>query len=98
MDYKFLHRVLDQIVSETTIDYDNEGVNFPFPVLPFSNTYPSPVHRTTFSIFLSSPLPFFIFLSFFKHCESVYGLNMEELEYVWKEYKQIIIDKIENNG
>ena len=97
MNYKFLNRVIDQIVNETTIDYDNEGVNFPFPVHPISNTYPSPVHRSPFSVLLSSPLPFFIFLSFSNHCKDVYGLNLEEVSYVWKEYKDIIKDKI-NNG
>jgi hypothetical protein len=98
MDYKFLNRVIDQIVNETTIDYDNEGVNFPFPVHPISNTYPTPVHRSPLTLFLSSPLPFFIFLSFSDHCKDVYGLNLEEVSYVWKEYKDIIKDKIENNG
>jgi hypothetical protein len=95
MDYKFLDRVIDQIVNETTIDYDNEGVNFPFPVHPISNTYPTPVHRSPFP--LSPTFPFFIFLSFSNHCKDVYGLNLEEVSYVWKEYKDIIIDKI-NNG
>ena len=97
MDYKFLHRVIDQIVSETRVDYGNEGVNFPFPIHSITNTYPTPVHHSTFSLVTRSPLPFFIFLSFSNHCKDVYGLNMEEVSYVWKEYKQIIIDKI-NNG
>ena len=102
MDYKFLDKVIDQIVNETTIDYDNEGVNFPFSVHPISNTYPSPVHRSPFSVFSSfSPpchSPLFLFLSFSNHCKDVYGLNLEEVSYVWKEYKDIIKDKIENNG
>ena len=79
MDKRFLNKVVDQIVSETRIDYDRERVNVPF-LLPF--------------FFLSSSSP----LSFFEHCESVYGLNYDETEYVWKEYKEIIKDKIENNG
>jgi hypothetical protein len=26
---------------------------------------------------------------FFKHCREVYGLNEDEIEYVWEEYKYI---------
>jgi len=85
MDYKFLDKVVDQIVSETRIDYVKERVNVPFllPFIFFLFILPSSI---------SSPL------SFFEHCESVYGLNYDETEYVWKEYKEIIKDKIENNG
>ena len=96
MDKKFLDKVLDQIVSETKIDYDQGIIHFPFP-LHFS--VPS------LSSFLFSPLFFPPFLSlpffprfFFKHCRDVYGLNNEESKYVWEEYKQIIIDIIKNNG
>jgi len=71
MDYKFLHRVIDQIVSETKLDYDKEIVNYPFT---FYN--PSLLH------------------SFSSHCKNVYGLNKEEIDYVWSEYKRIIKDII----
>ena len=82
MDYKFLHKVLDQIVSETSLDYDQKRVYTPF---------------------FSRRLPFFLFphshfVVFRKHCKDVYGLNMEEIEYVWNNYVQIIRDKIKNNG
>ena len=30
MDYKFLDKVVDQIVRETEIDYVNESIYFPF--------------------------------------------------------------------
>ena len=70
MDYKFLHKVVDQLVYETTIDYENDRIFTP----------------------LSSPS------SFLKHCKEVYGLNEQEIEYVWKEYRDIINDKIGNNG
>ena len=79
MDYKFLDKVIDQIVSETTIDYDKGRIYTPFP--------------SSFKFFISSYL-----LSFIKHCEDVYGLNEQEIDYVWNEYKDIINDKIENNG
>jgi len=86
MDYKFLDKVVEQIVSETRIDYVKERVNIPF-LLPF-HSYSPP-----FTLFLSSSR-----FPFFDHCESVYGLNYDETEYVWKEYREIIKDKIENNG
>jgi hypothetical protein len=87
MDYKFLDKVVEQIVSETRIDYVKERVNVPF-LLPFPYTFSLP-----FTLFLSSSR-----FPFFEHCESVYGLNYDETEYVWKEYREIIKDKIENNG
>ena len=78
MDYKFLHKVVDQIVSETIIDYDKETVSVPFHVSRFST-----------SLFSSSPL-----LLFSKHCRDVYGLNEQEIEYVWKVYSDDIVYKI----
>ncbi len=93
MDNRFLDKVLGQIVSETTIDYDDKVVYTPFI---------SPNSYYTITLPLSSPLftnPY-IFMTpiiFDKHCRDVYGLNIQETEYVWKEYRETIIDKI-NNG
>ena len=81
MDYKFLNKVLGQIVSETTIDYDKETIRTPFP--PFQT--PPFYSLSAFSSYRSP---------FTKHCNEVYGLNIEEIEYVWNEYREIIIDKI----
>ena len=92
MDYKFLHKVLDQIVRETRVDYSMEEIQFPFSTSSFSPLVLS--SSSIFSFFSLSPLPFL----FTKHCEDVYGLNEEETEYVWEEYKQIIKDKLKNNG
>jgi len=87
MDKKFLNRVIDQVVRETIIyhDHDNERVNFPFHPRPFP-------FSLSLSI-LSDPSFFYVT----KHCKEVYGLNDEEIVYVWKEYKQDIKDKI-NHG
>ena len=85
MDYKFLKKVLDQILSETRIDYRGRGKIFT-PFLP--HHYP-----THFSFHFSSYRS-----NFFNHCKNVYGLNEEESKYVWEEYKRIIKDKIDNNG
>jgi hypothetical protein len=91
MDKRFLNKVLGQIVRETTIDYDEGRIYTPI--------YPSPYfsHYSSYDQSPSSTLSFSRLL-FSKHCREVYGLNKREIEYVWKEYKDIIIDKIENNG
>ena len=86
MDKKFLHKVLNQIVSETRMDYDEGWLYTPF--LP-----PFPFRFSTLRSPYSTTLPIFS-----QHCKEVYGLNIEEIDYVWEEYKHIIIDKIENNG
>ncbi len=88
MDKKFLDRVLGQIVRETEIDYENERVYVPFISFPLFF-----IHFHKHHSFLSSR-----FFSFSKHCRDIYGLNYEETEYVWVEYREIIKDKIENNG
>ena len=81
MDYKFLKKVVDQIVSETRIDYDRKVIETPFSTFPLFSMF-----------FLSSSPP----LSFFfpNHCEDIYGLNEQEIEYVWKVYSDDIIYKI----
>ena len=91
MDYKFLHKVVDQIVSETIIDYEKGEIQFPFS---YSSPFLSPSLLFSRFLFVSPSL----YLFFSKHCKNVYGLNEQEIEYVWTEYKDIINDKIKNNG
>ena len=83
MDYKFLNKVVDQILSETMIDYDEERF-----LPPFFNYF----SHNSVALFSSpsSPYPSFII-----HCREVYGLNEDEVSYVWKEYRKIIIDIID---
>ncbi len=92
MDYKFLNRVIDQIVSETKLDYDKEKIYFPFSL------YPAHLQYTI----LHSPS---LYSSFFEHCKNVYTLNGDynvirwdddEIYYVWEKYKEIIGKKIKN--
>jgi hypothetical protein len=83
MDYKFLQKVVDQIISETMIDYGRKVIETPFRSYSFS--------ALSSSLFRSFPL-------FPIHCKEVYGLNEDEIEYVWKVYRGIIKDKIDNNG
>ena len=90
MDYKFLHKVVDQIVRETEIDYGIGEIQFPFrPVTSSLLAFtidPSPLFSSFFSFFFSS------------HCKNVYGLNEQEIEYVWNNYREIVKDKLKNNG
>ena len=80
MDKKFLDQVIDQIVRETTIDYDRKLIGTTLHFIPFDFFSPS---------FTSSIYP----LIFSKHCRGVYGLNDDEVKYVWDEYKKIILNK-----
>ena len=86
MDKKFLNKVLDQLVRETEIHTEFGRI-----YTPISSTHHSSTIIYLPLTHLSSP--FF----FSKHCRDIYGLNDDEIEYVWKEYKQIIKDKV-NNG
>ena len=89
MNKEYLNKVIDQLVSETRIDYDKERVNVPF----FPSSFLS---FPLLSNFPHSILPsLFSSLRFFEHCESVYGLNEEETRYVWNEYVQTIKDIID---
>ena len=81
----FLDKVVEQIVSETEVS--NGEVYFPFLNGGFPRRAMSPTKIRSYLLY-----------NFFEHCESVYGLNYDETEYIWKEYKEIIKDKIENNG
>ena len=92
MDYKFLNKVIDQIVNETRIDYEYMGGRIFLPFL-FSLPLYSSVRPLSFSFFLKSFSNYFTHFS--KHCEDVYGLNKEETKYVWNEYRGIIKDKID---
>ena len=85
MDKKFLNKVLDQIVNETTIDYEKGEIQIPFSDISIDIPHSLLLHHLDFHPFL------FLFSD---HCKNVYGLNKEETEYVWEEYKNIIIDKL----
>ena len=85
MDYKFLDKVVEQILSETKVDYVRRGyyVNYPY----HSNS----------SISISQNIPSY---SFPKHCKEIYGLKEQEIRYVWEQYLTIVrhnINLIVNN-
>jgi hypothetical protein len=89
MDYKFLNRVVVQLVNETRINRDERSV-----YTPFSFIYRGEMRISIWNyshLDLGFPPHYFS-----QHCEEVYGLNDDEIVYVWKQYKEIILDKIEN--
>ena len=87
MNKKFLNKVTEQIISETRIDYNELS-----PTLYTPFFFPP---LLTSLINILTP-PRFLFSSFTKHCVEVYGLNDDEVGYVWDRYRYIIKNKIEN--
>ena len=90
MDYKFLDKVLNQIVSETMVDYDKERIKTPFRHLSYSFL----LHFQLPTNLLASSKTSALLSSFSDHCKKVYGLNKDEVGYVWKEYRDIIKDML----
>ena len=91
-DKKYLDKVLGYMVKRTKMDYVNKEVNTPLFLLPQHQvilpfTSPSLLFNS-----LTSPF----FLSFSSYCRNYFGLTKDEIRYLWKEYKNIINDKIEN--
>ena len=89
MDKNYLNKVLDQIVRETTIDYENDRIFTPFS--PNSLPVSLLLSNRKNNIWNTSPLPHRLLR---RHCKEVYGLNDDEVNYVWNEYKKIIKDKL----
>ena len=85
MDKKFLNKVIEQILSETTIDHDKRVIRLPYQPSSFTLS-----HQSLYFPYVMS--------RFSTHCKSIYGLNDDEISYVWDEYRDIIKDKIINNG
>jgi hypothetical protein len=78
---KYLDRVVDIIVRDTRIDYEREGVT-----LPFSDLY-SPYSISMIPYLLSSYSSPSLFS---EYCKDTYGLGENEIEYVWRQYTNII--------
>ena len=94
MDKKFLHKVIDQLVYETEIDHDNGSIRFPFIYdIVMSYSYDGTIYQKLMIFFTMGE-----FIStFITHCKDIYGLNGEEILYIWVKYKDILKDKV-NNG
>ena len=91
-----LDKVVEQIVSETMVNYRRGEIQFPFVQLQTSSpAYPILGLRHSFppsSTFISS---------FYKYCRDVYGLTEDEMEYIWEKYQinlKEILNKILNES
>jgi len=82
---KYIDKVIGSLVRGSKIDYENKEVNTPFS--------PSPLY---FSPSLRFPSVSFhsLILSFTKYCKNIYGLTVDEVEYVWEEYRNIMLEKV----
>ena len=88
MDYKFLNKVVNQLVSETKTDH-TVGIFTPFRVQPFQAI----ISDSRFFTSMTPPS------SFNDHLRGVYGVyEWGELIYLWNKYVETLRDKIENNG
>ena len=84
----YLDRVVNKLVEETTIE--GRIVTVPYSVL--HQTLPLPSFFPPPSLF--PPSPSYDLLSFSEFVTKVYGLSEEEIEYVWKQYRNIINNRI----
>ena len=83
----YLDKVVDQIVSETTIDYENDRIFTPFS----PNSLPVSLLLSIVKDWNTSPL---LHRLLRRHCKEIYGLNNDEVRYVWGEYRLFILLKI----
>jgi hypothetical protein len=85
---KYYNYVVNDIVKNTEIDYDQEKIKFPFSYQ--SHLFSS----TTLHTFLtpsSSLLSYFhTFSRFSKHVKERYGVHDEEIKIIWYQYKEKI--------
>jgi hypothetical protein len=85
MDNKFLDKVVDQIVRETEIDYDNDMITFPYGE--------EIEQRHSRELYMGDN-----YSEFIKHVMNIYGISLrEEMEYVLSVYMQTIKQKLISN-
>jgi len=89
---EYLNKVIDQIMSETIIDFTGNGGEI---IPPFS----LPTHtRIFFAYIVSDSIIYFpssLLAPFEKHCNVVYSIkNGGDVSYIRVKYRNIITDKI----
>jgi hypothetical protein len=83
---KYIDKVIEHLVRSTKIDYENEIMTFPF----------STSHPLHFIIPFFRSLPSVPNHTFKIYCKNTFGLTGEEIKYVFKQYREIILSKIED--
>ena len=81
---KYLDKVIVYLVRSTNIDYEKEIITFPSSTLHYDTVL-------SCFFFFSDCSPSF---SFYSYCKNMFGLTEEEIGYVWKEYKDNMLEKI----
>ena len=79
---KYLDKILKHILNNTKIDHEGEELYVPFTNHSFGMFFPSLFRK---------------YYHFYKYCEKQFGLTEEEIDYVWDQWEEIILNKI-NNG
>ena len=80
---KYYNYVVNDIVKNTEIDYDQETITLPSPSFPL-------LFFSTYSSFIPS------ILSFSKYVKARYGAHDEEMDIIWNQYRERIIKLIDN--
>jgi len=97
MDYKFLDKVLDQIISETKLVYEGGTLWYVFPFSPEQWVLRYYVKGNGNDIRIDEvdliDLNFELGNEFDKHCRDIYGLSNDEIDYVYKEYTRNLREK-----
>ena len=81
---KYINFILDDLVSKTEIDYEQETIFLTHPSFP---PFPSPLHILRFIL----PPPFFT-----EHVTKLYGTHKDEVDIIWYQYKQRIKELVSN--
>ena len=85
---KYINYIVDNLVKNTEIDYEEERINYPFFL------HSSPVYFPF--LHLSSSTFFYLYFSFTEYVKETYGTKDEEIQTIWDQYKERIQTLINN--
>lgn len=85
MNLYLLDKIVNYIVDDSVIEYEDKSVKPPFTTLWFDASY------------ICNRLPHSLLYTFFRYCEDTYNLNSVETNYVWEVYSSIICDKLKDS-
>jgi hypothetical protein len=86
---RFLDKIIKWFVDDTVI-YPYRQMWLP-TFLQHMTDFPVPLRPLDISRLSLYPLP-----RLYNHCRDTYGINNDEIDYIWDKYSTIIIDKINN--
>jgi len=90
---KYLDKVIGSLVRGTRINYEKKRIYFSF--FSYNSLFTYILHNKSVpSIHYSYSS---LLSKFSKYCKNTFGLTEDEIDYVWKEYVEIMKNKI-NNG